>query len=335
MKQPPSLPRSICLGFGFSGIVAYVIMAWIDLSLGRHVSVSNDGRDIIPAAMLFVSGFGFFCAAAAGSLFRSSRYVWAVILFIVTGGYMSYTALNGVGFFAGETVSKTRATIAQNKAVKEATDKANDRSQKLIEDTMGWLKSTQVRTAKERERIEDKVIELATKPIEVKPVNTDAIIADARAEVMSSLTGWKTEASQLANSVWVVALLVIGKLLGPAVLFGGWPQPKVGGKLQDESASIPEENDEIWTLSSKSMSKQESLSDLRQIFPSKTHPLTLSYLTARWGLTSEGARQRLKDWERNNLITLGKTQGKTGPVIYVKSVKPVLVSSNNDLKASA
>lgn len=335
MKSTPQFPKTICVALGLVGLAAYVFVGWVDYIYGEATAFSAEGKASQPVIMVIVSAAGFVLISGAGAAARARFLTAGVLMFAASVGCMAYSGLNGIGFFAGETMSLTRSAEAKNKANKEATDRANDESVALRKQALNWMTGTQVKAGKERERVEDKVIDLATRPVEIKTADVQASVVDGRSVAMKKLFGMEVENAQIANSVWLVAILLACKLLGPSLAFALWPAVEVGGKVQDESASIPEENDEIWTLSSKSMSKQESLSDLRQIFPSKTHPLTLSYLTARWGLTSEGARQRLKDWERLNLITLGKTQGKTGPVVYVKSVKPVLVASNNDLKASA
>ena len=335
MKANPQFPKTLCILLGLVGLAAYVFVGWVDYIYGEATAFSAEGKASQPVIMVIVSVAGFVLISSAGAAARSRTWIAAVLMFSASVGCMAYSGLNGIGFFAGETMSLTRNAEAKNKASAEATKQANDESLKLRRDAMQWMTGTAIKTTKERERVEDKVIDLATRPVEIKTVDVQANVVDARSVAMKKLFGMDVENAQITNSVWLVSILLACKLLGPSLAFALWPAGEVGGKLHEASESIPEDNYEIWTLSSKSMSKQESLSDLRQIFPSKTHPLTLSYLTARWGLTSEGARQRLKDWERNNLITLGKTQGKTGPVIYVKSVKPVLVSSNNDLKASA
>lgn len=334
MKSNRQVPKTICILLGAVGLASYVAMAWIDIKYGEASAFSADGKAWQPIIMGIVSAAGFVFISAAGALARSRNWIASAFTLAASLACMAYSGLNGVGFFAGETISLTRSVEAKNKAAAKATDEANAESRELRKQAMTWMTGTHIRAGKERERVEDKVIELATRPIEVKTAETSAVVADARSEVMRKLFGIQIEDAQITNSVWLVGLLIAFKLIGPSLAFALWPAVNLGAKVQDENPSDTTQNDEIWTLSSKQMSKQESLSDLRLIFPTKTHPLTLPFLTARWGLTSEGARQRLKDWEDRKLISLGKMQGRTGPVIYVKSVAPVLVS-NNDLKASA
>jgi len=335
MKATPQFPKTLCVLLGLVGLAAYVFVGWVDYIYGEATAFSAEGKASQPVIMVIVSAAGFILISGAGAAARARIYVAAFLMFAASVGCMAYSGLNGIGFFAGETMSLTRNAEAKNKAVKDATDRANDESVALRKQALNWMTGTQIKAGKERERVEDKVIDLATRPVEIKTAEVQANVVDARSVAMKKLFGMEVENAQITNSVWLVSILLACKLLGPSLAFALWPSVNLGAKLQHENASVAEESDEIWTLSSKSMSKAESLHDLRQLFPSKTHPLTLPYLTARWGLTSEGARQRLKDWERQNLISLGKTQGKTGPVVYVKSVKPVLVASNNDLKASA
>lgn len=334
MKATGQFPKTLCILLGAVGLAAYVFVGWVDYIYGEATAFSAEGKASQPIIMVIVSVAGFCFISAAGAAARVRYYTAAFLMAALSIGCMAYSGLNGVGFFAGETMSLTRQAEAKNKASADATNKANDESLKLRRDAMQWMTGTAIKTTKERERVEDKVIDLATRPVEIKTVDVQANVVDARSVAMKKIFGMDVENAQLTNSVWLVAILLGCKLLGPSLAFALWPPVNLGAKVQQETAADTTENDEIWTLSSKQMSKQESLSDLRQIFPTKKHPLTLPFLTARWGLTSEGARQRLKDWEDRKLISLGKMQGRTGPVIYVRSVAPVLVS-NNDLKASA
>lgn len=327
-------PKTLCIALGLVGLAAYVFVGWIDYIYGHATASSAEGKASQPVIMVIVSVAGFVLISSAGAAARVRYWLTALVLFSASVGCMAYSGLSGIGFFAGETMSLTRQAEAKNKAVKDATDKANEVTISMRKEALDWMKGTRINTLKERERVEDKVIDLATRPVEVKAIDIQATVVDARAVVMKKMFGMEVEDAQITNSVWLVSILLACKLLGPSLAFALWPAVNLGAKPQDENPSDTTQNDEIWTLSSKQMSKQESLSDLRLIFPTKTHPLTLPFLTARWGLTSEGARQRLKDWEDRKLISLGKMQGRTGPVIYVKSVAPVLVS-NNDLKASA
>lgn len=281
---------------------------------------------------LFVIGFSL----AGGIALQKRAWVVAGLVYTIAAAFLFATSIGNIDFIVTQTTQKQE--IAKAKAV-EAKDIAaiqNDdalTARKEMRDNL-W------RTYYAQKKQDDKDRTLAEiKKIDEKPVSLqraeEVAVGSGGGKLLERWTGVKADTWIEIRTLIVPIGLMVAEVLALSLAIGAWPRAEVGGKLQHETPPESPENDEIWTLSSKSMSKQESLSDLRQIFPSKTHPLTLSYLTARWGLTSEGARQRLKDWERNNLITLGKTQGKTGPVIYVKSVKPVLVASNNDLKASA
>ena len=223
MQHTPQVPRIICLGFGLSGVAAYVVMALIDIHYGEATALTQAGKTFQPVTMAIVSAIGFLLVCGSGALYRARRYTMAAILFAATGAYMGYSALNGVGFFAGETIGKVRQVEAKNKSLKEATDRANDEAKEMRTRTLSWLTGTQIRTAKERERVEDKVIELVTKPVEVKAAPVDAVVGDMRSEVMKKLLGVEIENAQIANSVWVVGLLVLGKLLGPSLMFALWP----------------------------------------------------------------------------------------------------------------
>jgi hypothetical protein len=335
MKATPQFPKTLCILLGAVGLAAYVFVGWVDYVYGETTAFSAEGKAAQPIIMVIVSIAGFCCVSGAGAAARVSRYFTAGLLILLSVGCMAYSGLNGIGFFAGETMSLTRQAEAKNKAAKDATDKANDESIKLRRDALTWMTGTQIKTTKERERVEDKVIDLATRPVEIKTADVQASVVDARSVAMKKLFGMEVENAQITNSAWLVAILLGIKLVFPTLAFALWPAAKVGASLQDDFATFPEGNAQNWTLSPKQLSKQDSLLDLRRIFPSRTHHLTLPYLTARWGLTPEGTRQRLRDWEARKLITLDKTKTDRGYALYVKGISPVLVANNSDMKESA
>jgi hypothetical protein len=326
------------VALGLVGLAAYVFVGWVDYIYGLETASSAEGKASQPVIMVIVSVAGFILISGAGAAARVRIWLASALMFGASIGCMAYSGLNGIGFFAGETMSLTRQAEARNKASADATNKANEESLKLRRDAMQWMTGTAIKTAKERERVEDKVIDLATRPVEVKAVDVHAAVVDARAVVMKKIFGIEVEDAQITNSVWLVSILLACKLLGPSLAFALWPSAKVGVTHQHDFDDFPETNAQNWTLSPKELSKPDALLDLRQIFPSRTHHLTLPFLAAKWGLTAEGTRQRLKDWEARKYITLDKVRTERGYTLYVKDVKkmqPVLVASNTDLKASA
>lgn len=335
MTPTHQVPKTICVLLGLIGLVAYIAVAWIDIKYGEATAFSADGKQLQPIIMAIVSAAGFVFISSSGAFARSKNWFAASLALAASIGCMAYSGLNGVGFFAGETISLTRAVEAKSRAQKDAVDLANTEMIAQRRRAMDWMTGTQIKTSKERERIEQNVIDLATRPVDVKAVEPSTVVADARSEVMRKLFGIEVENAQITNSTWLVAILLACKLLGPSLAFALWPAARVGQSLQENSPAFPSGNAQNWTLSPKELSKQEALLDLRRMFPTRTHQLTLPFLAAKWGLTAEGTRQRLKDWEARKLITLDKTKTDRGYALYVKAISPVLVANNADMKESA
>jgi len=281
---------------------------------------------------LFVIGFSL----AGGVAIRYRAWVVATLVYVIAAAFLLATSIGNIDFIVTQTTQKQE--IAKAKAV-EAKDIASIQNEEALS-ARKEMRENLWRTYYAQRRQEDKDRTLAEiKKIDEKPVSLqraeEVAVGTGGGKLLERWTGIKADTWIEIRTLIVPIGLMVAEVLALSLAIGAWPRDEVGAKHQPENSPDSTENDAIWTLSSKQMSKQESLADLRQIFPTKTHPLTLPFLTARWGLTSEGARQRLKDWEDRKLISLGKMQGRTGPVIYVRGIAPVLVANNTDLKATA
>lgn len=280
---------------------------------------------------LFVIGFSL----AGGVSLRFRSWVVATLVYTIAAAFLLATSIGNIDFIVTQTTQKQETAKARAVEAKDIAAIQNEEAmnaRKEMRENLWRVYYTQ-KKPQDQDRTLSEIKKIDEKPVALQRAE-EVQAGTGGGKLLERWTGVKADTWIEIRTLIVPIGLMVAEVLALSLAIGAWPRTEVGAKLQQETPPKPPENDEIWTLSSKSMSKDESLSDLRQIFPLKTHPLTLSFLTARWGLTSEGARQRLKDWERLNLITLGKTQGKTGPVVYVKSVKPVLVAHNPDLKAT-
>lgn len=325
MSKIPQFPRSLCVLLGLLGLAAYVFMGIIDYSYGEMTAVSSEGKQFQPIIMIIVSVGGFVTIAGAGAAFRSRHMVVALFLLIASLGCMAYSGLNGVGFFAGETITKTRAVEEQRRAEQSAASLANDRSIEMRKQALDWMTKTRVRNSKDQERLEDKVIDLATKPVEVRVARTTVDVADTRSEVMKKLFGFEVETAQITNAAWLVSILVAFKLLGPSLAFGLWPRVVLTPRRQTEIDGFPNGNMPNAESGVKSVSIDDALQDLRLSFPKKTHPITTGFLKEQWGISRQAVHYRLDCWEAKKLIVTKKSgDGER----YVYSVSPVLVANN-------
>lgn len=329
MTHTPQVPRLVCLGLGLAGAAAYVVMALIDVSYGQATALTDAGRAFQPITMAIISASGFLLVCGSGALYRARHFVLSAVLFAMTGAYMSYSALNGIGFFAGETIGKTRAAEAQNEANQKAVDRANDEAKAMRQQAMTWLTGTSIRAGKERERVEDKVIELATKPVEVKTAAPISSIGDPRAEVMKRLLGVRVEDAQIANSIWVVLLLVGAKLLGPSLMFALWPvkiDPKTetNGHPPDgthESFKTGPHNTGKWQVLDGGKvsvtSKADARRDLIRMLQDAPSVKGASVLAHRWNWNLATVLRHLDAWEEEGLCQTEK-QGRNRAVTRPK-----------------
>lgn len=337
MKSPLTLSPWLCGFLAFLGVGTLAVRLVMDVLQSTSNMTwwtpewwTQAGQMSLPT--LFVIGFSL----AGGVAIRYRSWVIAGLVYAIAAAFLFATSIGNIDFIVTQTtqkqeIAKVKATEAKDIAEIQNNDALAAR--KEMRENL-WRTYYAHRKQEDKDRTLAEIKKIDEKPVALQRAEEVAVGAGG-GKLLERWTGVKAETWIEIRTLIVPLGLMVAEVLALSLAIGARPRKEVGAKVQDESASIPQENDEIWTLSSKSMSKVESLLDLRQIFPTKTHPLTLPFLTARWGLTSEGARQRLKDWEDRKLITLGKTQGRTGPVVYVKSVAPVLVASNGDLKASA
>lgn len=309
MKHP-QVSRLICLGFGLAGAVAWAIMAGIDISYGESSAITEAGKQYQPWTMGLISFVGFLLACGAGALFRNGSRAWAALMVVCAVAFVGYSAGNSFSFYAGETLLADHAAAEKADAQRKAIKESKERSDKLQDETLTWLKNTEAKARNnEKIRLVDKVVELASKPVEVKPVEISPATADKRAEVMNRIFGWKKESAQLFNSAWVVGLLLATKLLGPGLMFGCWPR-KLGN--QNSGTGPPEKPSETPKFEIKKppiVSSPDALRNLEVLLGADNQVTTAPYLQQQWQCSAQTAHSRLQSWARRGIVALDKRRG--------------------------
>lgn len=317
MKSTPQFPKTLCILLGLVGLAAYVFVGWVDYIYGEATAFSAEGKASQPVIMVIVSVAGFCFVSAAGAAARVRYYVAAVLMLGLSIGCMAYSGLNGIGFFAGETMSLTRQAEAKNKATKDATDKANEEGLKLRRDAMQWMTGTAIKTTKERERVEDKVIDLATRPVEIKTVDVQANVVDARSVAMKKIFGMEIENAQLTNSVWLVAILLGCKLLGPSLAFALWP----GIASEVKEPDFTNGSEVISEQRAMAKTRDEALVWVRLSFPSRKEPFTVAFVADHCGVSRSCAYYWFRDWRDQGAVSLAHDKEAKNS-LYIASLKP-------------
>lgn len=312
------IPKSICVFVGLLGFATYGVTAAIDIYYGHAMTVSKGGETLQPIAMVIVSGAAFAFACIAGAFARGRHWIAAAGAFVLACGFLSYTALNGVGFFASESLGKSRVVAAKNKQAQDVVSLTNQQAIENRKGVIDWLKSTYTTKAPvaEKERITEKVLELSNQPIPLKTIEVDAVIADARSEVMSEFLGLKIESAQVINAVWLTGLLIIAKLFCPSLAIGLWPKPDFGEKTQNGNPYGPEGKSQNSTGRPKDQNKDDGLVDVIELHAAGQGPLTIPFLATRWGISNEAVRYRFRDWEAKREIELGRHNNR----LYVRRI---------------
>ena len=316
MTDTRQFPKTLCILLGLVGLAAYVFVGWVDYIYGEATAFSAEGKASQPIIMVIVSVAGFCFVSAAGAAARVRYYVAALLMLGLSVGCMAYSGLNGIGFFAGETMSLTRQAEAKNKASQDATDKANEESIKLRREAMNWMTGTAIKTTKERERVEDKVIDLATRPVEIRQAEVHANVVDARSVAMKKIFGMEVENAQLTNSVWLVAILLGCKLLGPSLAFALWPGIRSEVNLPDFTNSSEVISEQRVTAKTR----EEALAWVRMTFPSRKEPFTVAFVADHCGVSRSCAYYWFRDWKEQGAVSL--THDKEAKnALYIASLK--------------
>lgn len=317
MKATGQFPKTLCILLGAVGLAAYVFVGWVDYIYGEATAFSAEGKASQPIIMVIVSVAGFCFISAAGAAARVRYYTAAFLMAALSIGCMAYSGLNGVGFFAGETMSLTRQAEAKNKASADATNKANEVTISMRKEAFDWMKGTRINTSKERERVEDKVIDLATRPVEIKTVDVQASVVDARSVAMKKIFGMDVENAQLTNSVWLVAILLGCKLLGPSLAFALWP----GIPSEMKDPYLTDGSEVISELRVTAKTRDEALAWVRATFPSRSEPFTVAFVADHCGVSRSCAYYWFRDWKDQGAISLAHDK-EAKNALYIASLKP-------------
>lgn len=294
------VPRSVCVFLIVLGLLAYGVTAAIDVYYGQATTVSEKGRYLQAASVFLVPCFTFGFTSLCGFLFRggtSARVTGGCVIFLLVVCYMAYSASNGIGFVATETMGATRLASAR---AKQAVDVNAELAKSRIE-TSEWLKKTygSERRGDDKDRVLSKLAELTIAPgvIQVSP---DAAIADAKAVVFSRWLGWDVEEAQIANAAWLVALLIGGKLLGPTLGFGLWPKQYAidRWKQSPPKAHISPLSPE----SGRKLSKAAARDDIMRAISAGARIRSGKELSERWGVGQGTVSKWLREFRTEGLI---------------------------------
>lgn len=224
-SRRPEVPKAVCGALIGLGFLAYGITTAIDVWYGTSTTVTFEGAMLQAAQVGIVPCFAFAFACLCGSLFRTGRWRSGLAIFMVIVAYVAYSASNGIGFIATETIGKARLVAERERQARDQAELMNKQALESRKDTTEWLKRTYVgeRHSRDKREILDKLTEVAQAPIALQAAAPESALADAKAFVISKWIGASLEATQMGNAAWLVALLIVGKLLGPTIGFGLWP----------------------------------------------------------------------------------------------------------------
>lgn len=293
------VPRPLCIALVGLGVAAYTVTAAIDVYYGQSTTVSEHGRLLQGASMFLVPGFTFAFTCLAGFLFNGGRWIAALAIVGLIGAYMAYSASNGIGFVATETIGKRKMFETQAKQAGDTVSLQNAQALKAQDETLDWLKRTytQERRGDDKERVLSKLTEIAAAPVVLKQVSPQDALADAKAMVFSKWLGVDVESVQMGNAAWLVALLIMGKLLGPTLGFGFWPRKS------------PEEiwKDRVISRKSKEtptrFTKVEAMQDISAMAIANVVVGSNLEMARRWGVAPGTASKWLRAAKEEGLIS--------------------------------
>lgn len=326
--------RIACIAFVLCSIGSYLTTAYIGVINGYAATLTKQGQLIIPIIMGMVSVFTFSLTCAVGHWWRKGAKVAAAFGLLFAACLTSYSTWNVVGFLSQETLGRARLAETRNQEAKDLAKTANEQTVQSRKETDAWLKKTFTTTAKpaDKEKILDKITSLAETPVPLKKAEIEDIAADVRTEAMHEVLGIDQKTAVKASAIALAAFLVLFELTGTTLGFALWPRPSSDDQRQKGNARFPKESDGFRGSAVKSVSLDDALQELRLIHPKSPHPITVSFLKEKWGVTRQTVHYRLGVWEKQKLISTRKTSdGET----YVFSVSPLRVVVSNENSKSA
>jgi len=339
MKSTLKLHRWQCVTLILVGLATLVSRAAMDVYQGVHgMPLWTPEWYVQIWQMLLPSIYVLIFSGVIGTAIHYRAWVVSAFLVAGIGVFLFFSTANNLDFLSTQTIAKSDAARSKADQAKDIAAIQNEEALKERRELRESLWRTYTITKKqdEKERVLEQIKKVTETPVSLQQVQVEPVQGNGGA-ILQRLTGINSSVWAEAKTLALPIAFMICEIFAIALGVGAWPPAKVGLTGQDGIPPNTTENAQIWQMSANKLGKQESLADLRQIFPSRTHDLTAPYLAARWGLTGEGVRQRLKDWEDHKWITTDKRKTDRGTTLYVKTVTqpaPVLVSDNTQKKTA-
>jgi len=335
-------PKWVCALSILVGVTAFGVQCAIDIfQFTRNVADPVEWWTQVWQAAL-PTGFTVAFSAFGGCLLYARAWVSAAALYVFVALVMAVTASNGIDYLANSTVAKTveaqRKVVVANDIAAIQTETAKKERQETL-DTL-WRTYTVAKKSEDKEKVLGQIKGVTDTPLQVHAPVVEEVKMGGGA-ILKRRFGMNPEIIQEVRSVAFPVLILIGKSLAITLGFAFWPKvPAVSTETPANPADFPPTFHPTFhppTIEKKT--KEEALSLIRSEFPKNRTGIGVNFIADRCGVSRPCARSWLRQLETEGHVTLAERQERFGvkPTMYVKLVKtaPVLVASNNDLKASA
>lgn len=336
MKERITAPKWVCVLAIVMGAIAFGVQGAIDVyQFTQGVTDRVEFWAQVWSAVV-PSGFGVVFSTIAGVLLYHRAWFRAGLLYLFVGVVMAITTLNGIDFFSNATVAKTvaaqkRSTVAKDVADIQ-TDNAKTERREMLDNL--WRTYTVTKKPEEKEKILGQIKTVTDSPMAIPSPPVVEEVRTGGGLILNRRFGVSQEILQEIKSVLFPVITLIGKSLAITLGFALWPRIQL---YEDRKPQKPRffglgaaSNDQNVNQNVSAKSKEDALADLKGYFPTRAEDLTIAVLRRRWGVSKQSVYVWLKEWARQDLITLKYAGNK----LYVASLgKPKMSVVSN--KASA
>ena len=210
------------MGFGMAGVSVA-----INARYGQRMSVDDDGRLLNAALLIFISlgpsALSFYGAKlSARGQRRKARVSFALALVLI-----SYSVWNANDFLTDQMLGKVRVVerkLESNKDISEQSNAEIIRSRRRTEDEL-WKQLKAEKNPAEKQRIEEKIEQLASKPVALSAAPVDSSAIDNRSSWLSRKTGIDRDLLQAIAPTGGAILMAAVELFFPWLGAGKAPAP--------------------------------------------------------------------------------------------------------------